>query len=75
MAIKEWVKLNDGQSVPLERALASFDQFVLHEREGDMEEVSIIKRTVCCIYRVFELMSIGLCAHRQCRSVNSSRTT
>ncbi|KAL8654701.1 MAG: hypothetical protein Q9210_001347 [Variospora velana] len=40
MAIKEWVKLNDGQSVPLERALASFDHFVLHEREGDIEEVS-----------------------------------
>ncbi|KAI4198404.1 MAG: hypothetical protein LQ348_002028 [Seirophora lacunosa] len=46
MAIKEWVKLKDGQSVPLERALASFDQFVLHEREGDIEEVSTMRETV-----------------------------
>ncbi|KAL8705547.1 MAG: hypothetical protein Q9201_001364 [Fulgogasparrea decipioides] len=40
MAIEEWVKLRDGQSVSLERALAAFDQFVLHGREGDFDEVS-----------------------------------
>ncbi|KAL8912271.1 MAG: hypothetical protein Q9171_002726 [Xanthocarpia ochracea] len=39
-AIEEWVKLGDGQSIPLEKALAAFDQFVLHDREGDLEEVS-----------------------------------
>ncbi|KAL8738924.1 MAG: hypothetical protein Q9181_000376 [Wetmoreana brouardii] len=40
MAIEEWVKLRDGQPVPLERALAAFDQFVLHGREGDFDEIS-----------------------------------
>ncbi|KAL8895021.1 MAG: hypothetical protein Q9207_008328 [Kuettlingeria erythrocarpa] len=40
MAIQEWVKLKDGQPVPLERALAAFDQFVLHDQEGDLDEVS-----------------------------------
>ncbi|KAL8810125.1 MAG: hypothetical protein Q9200_002832 [Gallowayella weberi] len=39
-AIEEWVKLREGQPVPLERALAAFDQFVLHDREGDLDEVS-----------------------------------
>ena len=39
MAIKEWVKLNEGDVVPLERALAAFDMFVLHERDGDFHDV------------------------------------
>ncbi|KAL8656220.1 MAG: hypothetical protein Q9226_002733, partial [Calogaya cf. arnoldii] len=39
-AIKEWVKLREGQPVSLERALAAFDQFVLHDRDGDLEETS-----------------------------------
>ncbi|KAL8944823.1 MAG: hypothetical protein Q9216_000245 [Gyalolechia sp. 2 TL-2023] len=42
MAIQEWVRLMDGQPVPLERALAAFDQFVLHDRKGDLEEVSVL---------------------------------
>ena len=39
MAIREWAKLNDGDLVPLERALAAFDMFVLHERDGDFDDV------------------------------------
>ncbi|KAL8998447.1 MAG: hypothetical protein Q9169_002484 [Polycauliona sp. 2 TL-2023] len=39
-AIQEWVKLREGQPVSLERALAAFDQFVLHDRNGDLEEIS-----------------------------------
>ncbi len=39
MAIREWTKLNDGDVVPLERALAAFDMFVLHERDGDFHDV------------------------------------
>ena len=39
MAIKEWVRLKDGETVPLERALAAFDMFVLHGRKGDFDEV------------------------------------
>ena len=39
MAIKEWAKLNNGGVVPLERALAAFDMFVLHERDGDFQDV------------------------------------
>ncbi|KAL9031095.1 MAG: hypothetical protein Q9196_000858 [Gyalolechia fulgens] len=42
MAIQEWVRLKDGQPVPIEKALAGFDQFVLHEREGDLEEISAL---------------------------------
>lgn len=40
MAIQEWSKLRDGQSLSLERGLAAFDQFVLHDRERDLDEVS-----------------------------------
>lgn len=39
MAVKEWSKLNNGEFVPLERALAAFDMFVLHERDGDFQDV------------------------------------
>lgn len=39
MAIREWAKLNDGDVVPLERALTAFDMFVLHERDGDFHDV------------------------------------
>lgn len=35
------MKLKDGLSVPLERALAVFDMFVLHDRVGDFDEVSL----------------------------------
>ena len=41
MAIKEWTKLNNGEIVPLERTLAAFDMFVLHERHGDFQDVCI----------------------------------
>ncbi|KAL9594322.1 MAG: hypothetical protein Q9219_007095 [cf. Caloplaca sp. 3 TL-2023] len=40
VALQQWARLKDGQPVPLERALAAFDQFVLHDREGDLDEVS-----------------------------------
>ena len=39
MAIDEWNKLKDGESIVLERALVAYDMFVLHEREGDFDEV------------------------------------
>lgn len=69
MAIKEWAKLGDGQSVPLERALAAFDQFILHDREGDLEEVSI---TPCSFSSVRELTSSDYCTARQCCPFNPS---
>ena len=40
MAIREWMKLSKGEQIPLERALAGFDMFVLHDREGDLDEIS-----------------------------------
>ena len=43
MAIDEWVKLKDGESIALERALVAYDMFVLHEREGDFDEVSELR--------------------------------
>ncbi len=39
MAVHEWVKIRDSETVPLERALAAFDMFVLHERKGDLFDV------------------------------------
>ena len=39
IAIKEWAKLKDRQDVSLERALAAYDMFVLHDREGDFNDV------------------------------------
>ena len=44
MAIREWAKLKEGQPIPLERALAAFDQFVLHDRVGDLGEVRGLRR-------------------------------
>ena len=41
MAIREWVKVSNGDTVPLERALAAFDMFVVHERDGDFHDVCI----------------------------------
>ena len=40
MAIKEWVRIKDGEEVSLEKALTAFDMFVLHGRKGDFDEVS-----------------------------------
>ena len=40
MAIEEWARLKDGEAIPLERALAAFDMFILHDRDGDLDEVS-----------------------------------
>jgi hypothetical protein len=38
-ALEEWVKILRGENVPLERALGSFDLFVLHDQYGDLLEV------------------------------------
>jgi F-box protein 21 len=35
----EWSRLAKGENVPLERALGSFDLFVLHDNHGDLLEV------------------------------------
>lgn len=39
-AVAEWSKLAKGEQVTLERALASFDLFVLHDNHGDLLEVN-----------------------------------
>ena len=41
MAVKEWVKLKNGQGTSLERALGAFDMFVLERRKGDFNEVHL----------------------------------
>ena len=43
MAIKEWAKFSNGDSVPLERALAAFDMFVVHEGDGDFHDVCTLE--------------------------------
>lgn len=39
-ALEEWWKLGRGEGVSLERALGSFDLFVLHDQSGDLLEVN-----------------------------------
>ena len=39
MAIQEWSDLAQRKEVPLERALAAYDMFILRDREGDFDEV------------------------------------
>ena len=41
MAIKEWSRLQNQEDISLERALGAYDMFVLHNREGDFDEVCI----------------------------------
>ena len=51
MAIKEWVRLKDGKSLALEKALVAFDMFVLHERDGDFDDVrpgQLLWETIIC---------------------------
>jgi len=38
-ALREWSKLANGEQVSLERALGSFDMFVIHDQHGDLLEV------------------------------------
>jgi F-box protein 21 len=38
-ALAEWWKMVRGENIPLERALGSFDLFVLHDQRGDLYEV------------------------------------
>ena len=40
IAIREWTRWQETEELSLERALAAFDMFVLHDRKGDFEEVS-----------------------------------
>ncbi|KAA6409060.1 MAG: hypothetical protein FRX48_07404 [Lasallia pustulata] len=40
MAVEEWAKLKDSDSVSLERALAAYDMFVLHDRDGDFDDTT-----------------------------------
>ncbi|PVH71848.1 YccV-like-domain-containing protein [Cadophora sp. DSE1049] len=41
-ALAEWERVVNGEKVPLERALGSFDLFVLHDQQGDLHEISEI---------------------------------
>ncbi len=40
LAISEWTKLKDEETVTLERALTAFDMFVLNDGQGDFDYVS-----------------------------------
>ncbi|KFY03431.1 hypothetical protein O988_01484 [Pseudogymnoascus sp. VKM F-3808] len=39
-ALDEWHRLSKGDDISLERALGCFDMFVLHDRNGDLCEIS-----------------------------------
>ena len=47
MAIEQWMELRNGHELDLERALTAFDMFVLHDGEGDFNDVNedSLKRT------------------------------
>lgn len=49
VALQEWVKVRDGQEVPLERALAAFDLFVIQDYEEGFESVCSLSM-LGCIY-------------------------
>jgi hypothetical protein len=38
-ALEQWAQLGKGEDISLERALGSFDLFVLHDQHGDLLEV------------------------------------
>jgi F-box protein 21 len=40
IALEQWWRLSRGDSIALDRALGAFDLFVLHDRPGDLHEVS-----------------------------------
>ncbi|MCJ1390840.1 hypothetical protein MMC18_003701 [Xylographa bjoerkii] len=40
MAVREWSRLQAQEDISLERALGAYDMFVLHDREGDFDEIS-----------------------------------
>lgn len=46
-ALKEWSKFQKGVPIPLERALAAYDMFILHDSEGDFEFVGDASLTAC----------------------------
>jgi len=50
-AVTEWESLRMGASVPLERALGSFDMFVLGPRRGDNDEIADTVRTLAARIR------------------------
>jgi len=51
-ALAEWSKLALGEYVPIERALGSFDLFVLHDQYGDLYEVSKCPRNVELVWLI-----------------------
>lgn len=42
IAVAEWAKLRNGESVPLERALGAFDLFIPGREHGGLDEVGEI---------------------------------
>ena len=38
-ALEQWAQLGKGEDISLEKALGSFDLFVLHDQHGDLLEV------------------------------------
>ena len=41
MAIEAWLAFRNGHGLDLEKALAAFDMFVLHDKRGDFIEVNL----------------------------------
>ncbi|KAH8661354.1 hemimethylated DNA binding domain-containing protein [Tricladium varicosporioides] len=51
-ALAEWTNVARGKHVPLERALGSFDLFVLHDQYGDLLEISTLLDNLEVDFRV-----------------------
>ncbi|KAK0106484.1 hypothetical protein ONS96_004111 [Cadophora gregata f. sp. sojae] len=50
-ALAEWERVVNGEKVPLERALGSFDLFVLHDQHGDLLEICDILDNLATQFR------------------------
>lgn len=78
IAIQEWHKLRlgygspDAQAagVPLERALGAFDMFVLHDRFGDLDEISQLLDNWAAEFRAFQPHLDQLTTRQKALSLN-----
>lgn len=62
MALQEWSRLAAGQCASIENALVAFDMFVLHDREGDFDDVSLMDRI--CHYLTYALDHLSTRSYR-----------
>ncbi|TVY59301.1 F-box only protein 21 [Lachnellula cervina] len=68
-ALAEWEKILRGEDIPIERALGSFDLFVLHDQPGDLLEISDLLDDIVIRLRVENPNIAQLCARKKALAV------